>query len=45
MAEEVLRADYAPEDGAVEVDAGDGADQAVDGFGGADVGDVGEHPV
>lgn len=44
-AEEALRADDAPEDAAVEVHAGDGAGEAVDGFGGADFGDVGEHPV
>lgn len=44
-AEEALRADDAPEDAAVEVHAGEGADEAVDGFGGADVWDVGEHPV
>ena len=35
----------APEDAAVEVDAGDGAGEAVDGVGVADGGDVGEHPV
>lgn len=44
-AEEALRADDPPEDGAVEVHAGDGAGEAVDRVGGADVGDVGEHPV
>ena len=44
-AEEALRADDAPEDGAVEVHAGDGAGEAVDCVGGAEVGDVGEHPV
>lgn len=44
-AEEALRAHDAPEDGAVEVHAGDGAGEAVDGGRGADVGDVGEHPV
>ena len=45
LAEEAVRADDAPEDGAVEVHAGDGADEAVDCLGGAEVGDVGEHPV
>ena len=44
-AEEALRADDAPEDAAVEVYTGEGAGEAVDGFGRADVGDVGEHPV
>ena len=45
FAEETVRADDAPEDAAVEVHAGDGACEAVDGFRGADVGDVGEHPI
>ena len=45
VAEEALRADDAPEDGAVEVHAGYGAGEAVDRFRGADAGDVGEHPV
>ena len=45
FAEAALRADYAPEDTAIEVDAGYGACEAVDCLRGADVGDVGEHPV
>ena len=45
MAEESLRANHAPEDGAVEMDTGDGAGEAVDCFRGADIGDIGEHPV
>ena len=44
-AEKAVGADDAPEYGAVEVHAGDGACEAVDCFGSADVGDVGEHPV
>lgn len=44
-AEEMGGADDTPEDGAVEVDARDGAVEAVDGGGGAEAGDVGEHPV
>lgn len=44
-AEEAVGADDAPEDGAVEVHAGDGAGEAVDGRGVAEGGDVGEHPV
>lgn len=44
-AEELDRADHAPEDGAVEVDAGYRAGEAVDGLGRADAGDVCEHPV
>lgn len=44
-AKELAGPDDAPEDGAVEVDAGDGAGEAVDGLGGADAPDVGEHPV
>lgn len=45
VAEEALRAYDAPEDGAVEVHACDGAGEAVDRFWRADVGDVREHPV
>lgn len=44
-AEELVDADDAPEDGAVEVDAGDGAGEAVEGGGGAESLDVDEHPV
>ena len=40
-----MGADDAPEDGAVEVDAGEGAGEAVGGGGVAEVGDGGEHPV
>ena len=45
FAEKALRADYAPEDGTVEVHASYGTCKAVDCFGGADFGDVSEHPV
>lgn len=45
FAEEAVGADDAPKDAAVEVDARDGAGEAVDGVRGADVRDVGEHPV
>lgn len=44
-AEELAGADDAPEDGAVEVHAGNGAGEAVDGLGGADAADVCKHPV
>ena len=44
-AEELADADNAPEDGAVEVDAGDGAGETIDGLTGAEALDVGEHPV
>lgn len=44
-AEEPCGADDAPEDAAVEVHAGDGAGEAVDGGGRAYAADVGEHPV
>ena len=44
-AEKAVGADYAPQYGAVEMHAGYGACEAVDCFGGADVGDVSEHPV
>ena len=44
-AEKAVRADDAPEYGAVEMHAGYGACETVDCFGSADVGDVGEHPV
>lgn len=45
FSEEAGGADDAPEDAAVEVDAGDRTGEAVEGLWGADVGDVGEHPV
>ena len=45
FAEEFFGADDAPEDGAVEVDACEGAVEAVEGLWGADSTDVGEHPV
>lgn len=45
FAEEAPGADDAPEDTAVEVDARDGAGEAVDSFRRADPRDVGEHPV
>lgn len=44
-AEEAGGADDAPEDGAVEVDAGERAGEAVAGVGGAEGGEVAEHPV
>lgn len=44
-AEELAWSDDAPEDRAVEVDARNGACEAVEGVGGADALDVGEHPV
>src|SRR5690242_1159542 len=44
-AEETLWSYNTPEDTAIEVDPRDGAVEAVDGFGGADAGDVVEHPV
>ena len=44
-AEELAGADDAPQDGAVEVHAGDGAGKAVDGLRGADARHVLEHPV
>ena len=43
--EEALGTYDAPQDTSVEVNACDGAVEAVDGFGGADAGDVVEHPV
>ena len=45
FAEKALRADYAPEDGTVEVHAGYGTCEAVDCFGSAYFGDVCEHPI